>query len=164
MDAIRQRFRQFREAGQAPTSADYAVARDILGEGPLFELFVLQTPRDVMHSVRTAQWLLARNERDTELLSAALLHDIGKGPQRTRDRVAWVLAQELRISGVAVAEKSPIEIRRAMHRSREHSAIGADLLREAGAPEKVVRLTLLHHGEPGGDAMLSLLQEADAAS
>ncbi len=60
--------------------------------------------------------------------------------------------------------RSHLEMRRAMQRSRDHSAIGAKLLEAAGAPAAVVQLTLLHHGEPGANGMLMILQEADAAS
>jgi putative nucleotidyltransferase with HDIG domain len=164
MDVFRQRIRQFREAGHVPTPADYALARDILGEGPLFDLFAEQTPRDILHSVNTARWLLERNHHDPGLLAAALLHDIGKGRQRTRDRVAWVVAQELRIATLAPNGRSRLELRRALQRSRDHTAIGASLLEAAGAPADVVELTLLHHGDAGANAMLRVLQEADAAS
>jgi len=51
-----------------------------------------------------------------------------------------------------------------MDRTRLHSERGAALLLNAGASKRVAELTALHHGPPGGDRVLALLQEADAAS
>ena len=164
MGALDDRVRQFREAGQQPAPADYAFARKLLPRDELYELFVLQEPRDIVHAVRTARWLIDRNERDPELLMAALLHDIGKGHQRTRDRVGWVLAGTLGIGERFAAHESRLAIRRAAARSAEHAAAGAEMLRRAGAPPLVIELTLLHHDPHAANGMLKLLQAADAAS
>ncbi|MDZ7726717.1 MAG: HD domain-containing protein [Dehalococcoidia bacterium] len=164
MDALRQRVRQFREAGAVPSPDDFRLARELLEDEALFALFARQEPRDVVHAVNTARWLLARGHEDAELVQAALLHDIGKGRQRTRDRVGWVVAETLGAGGWLADERSPLELRRAFARTRDHSDAGADWLVAAGADVRVVELTRLHHGSPGGDAMLALLQAADAAS
>ncbi len=158
-----QRVRQVSEASRAPDAADLALARGYLS-GDLLALFHTQTPRDQRHSAGTARWLIERgHDRDHDLLVAALLHDVGKGSQRTRDRVAHVLTEWLPASLVA-AGASRFEMRRAIARSRAHSDLGAGLLVAAGASPRVVELTRLHHRPAGRDAMLALLQRADAAT
>ena len=162
------RFRQFREASNPPTEGDYALAEALL-PGELRALFRSQHPRDIVHGAATARWLMARGEADPDLLTAALVHDIGKGHQRRRDRVAWVAAEALGLSRLGGAEGSRFELRRALARTAHHSESGAALLSRAGASEGVVRLTRLHHcrsrpGPSGGDPVLALLQQADAAS
>lgn len=164
MAAFRERLRQFREAGIRPSPDDYAFARELLDNDRLYELFAAQEPRDVLHGVRTARWLVRRHHTDRDLLLAALLHDVGKGAQRTRDRVAWVLAQTARIETVAAKANSRFELRRALDRTARHAHTGAVILREAGAPERVVELTRLHHVRTTQNGMLTLLQAADAAS
>ena len=157
------RVRQVREASVPPSADDLALARDVL-PGDLLTLFHGQEPRDQRHSANTARWLLERgHDDDHDLLVAALLHDAGKGAQRTRDRVVHVLTEWLPDTLVA-GKDSRFEVCRAVARSRAHSEIGADLLVAAGASPRVVELTRLHHRPAGRDAMLALLQRADAAT
>ena len=164
MGAFGDRIRQFREASIPPTEADFALARQVLGEGPLLDLFLRQTPRDTRHAAGTARWLIKRNYDDPLLLTAALLHDIGKGDQRRRDRVAWVVVQRFGLGAAASDSMSRFAMRRAMARTADHAAEGARMVAIAGGPERVVDLTARHHSGPGADAMLGLLQAADAAS
>jgi len=157
------RVRQVREASVPPSADDLALAREVL-TGDLLAVFHGQEPRDQRHSANTARWLLERGHADDhDLLVAALLHDAGKGAQRTRDRVVHVLTEWLPATLVS-AEDSRFAMRRALARSRAHSEIGAGLLVEAGASPRVVELTRLHHRPAGRDAMLALLQRADAAT
>lgn len=164
MRGIFERVRQFREAGQRPEPADYALAREILGHGELYALFAAQEPRDVVHAVKTARWLVERGIRDETLLMAALLHDVGKGAQRTRDRVGWVVAKTAGLGGLMASAGSRWELRRAMARTACHADVGAAMLEAAGASERVVAWTRLHHERAGQDDMLRMLQAADAAS
>ncbi|MCC6380869.1 MAG: HDIG domain-containing protein [Dehalococcoidia bacterium] len=160
---IRQRVRQFLGAGARPGAAERALAEVHL-PAELQALFFAQHPRDVVHAAATARWLLARGHADAELIQAALLHDVGKGHQRRLDRVAYVLAER---AGMATALASPgshFALRRALARSAAHGAAGAERLREAGAAARVVELTLRHHSPSHSDAVLALLQQADAAS
>ena len=158
-----QRVRQVRDASLGPDPDDLALVRDYLA-GDLLALFGAQEPRDQRHSARTARWLLERGHgADHDLLVAALLHDAGKGAQRTRDRIVHVVTGWLPQPLVA-DEASRFEMRRALARSRAHSERGAGLLVSAGASARVVELTRLHHRPPGRDAMLALLQRADAAT
>ena len=160
---IADRLRQFRHAGGHPVEADFALARQWLTE-PLMALFEGQHPRDIVHSAETARWLIDRGHLDPDLVAAGLLHDIGKGEQRRFDRTAWVLAGHLRLSSRLAASSSKYEVRRAMARTLTHSETGAFALEMAGAPGRVVELTLRHHHAARDDRVLALLQQADAAS
>lgn len=160
---MRDRLRQFREATRTPAPADFELAGRYLAP-PLLALFERQHPRDIVHSAETARWLLARGEDDADLIAAALLHDIGKGHQRRADRTIYVLASALRIAPAVGAARSRLEVRRAIARSLAHSESGAAILATAGASERVVNLTRLHHSVPAGDPVLALLQQADAAN
>ena len=157
------RVRQFREAGRGPDAGDLLLAEQRL-EPVLLQLFMAQEPRDMSHAARTARWLMERGHDERELLQAALLHDIGKGHQRRRDRVAYVVSGWLRAEGLLASEQSRFRLRRAVSRSRKHSATGAVALERAGAPARVVELTRFHHEPKSRDAMLKALSEADAAS
>ncbi|HJP41016.1 MAG TPA: HD domain-containing protein [Dehalococcoidia bacterium] len=158
---IQQRVHQFFQAGRRPTPEDFELAEEWLSP-TLFELFVGQHPRDVVHSVSLARWLLEQGHREPDLVVAALVHDIGKGNQRRADRVAYVMAQWARSDGFAGDHGSRFEIRRAIARSANHSERGAALLSLADAPPVVIELTRLHHSKTKGDAMLDLLQKADS--
>ena len=158
------RVRQFREASLVPSAEDLALARECLAPA-LFGLFEAQRPRDQRHGAGTARWLLERGHDDVhDLLVAALLHDIGKGQQRTRDRVAHVVAGWFHVGGLIAAEGSAIAMRAAIARSRVHGERGAEVMAALRAPERAIELTRLHHRDPGANAMLALLQRADAAT
>lgn len=158
-----QRVRQFREASSLPTDGDLALAREHLPPA-LAGLFEAQHRRDICHAARTARWLIERGHNDRDLVAAALLHDIGKGSQRRRDRVVYVVLVWFGTARFAASEGSRFELRRAVARSRTHSEAGAATLLAAGAPARVVALVRMHHAKTAGDAMLALLQQADAAS
>lgn len=160
---MRARFRQFRDAGIGPDECDLQLAKDHLPT-PLLELFMGQNPRDIRHSARTASWLTERGDINPDLIQAALLHDIGKGSQRRWDRVVYVVAACVRIDGLLASRTSRFALRRAVARSARHPGRGAGMLRGAGAPDRVVELTKLHHLARPQDAMLTRLSEADAAS
>lgn len=154
------RIQQYFAASRVPSADDFALAEAHLSAS-LLALFRAQHPRDIVHCAATARWLLGRRHDNPDLIAAALLHDIGKGEQRRRDRVAHVL---LGRAGAFVAiEDSRVALRGALWRSRHHSELAVALLRAAGASDRVIELSRLHHANPGEDAMLAVLQEADAA-
>ncbi|MBI2765077.1 MAG: HDIG domain-containing protein [Chloroflexi bacterium] len=157
------RLRQVLNHGRTATEADYGLAREHLPPR-FFTLFEAQTPRDIVHAAGTARWLLARGYTDADLIAAALLHDIGKGDQRLRDRVAFVVFSRLGVATRLADPDSRLRGRRAVARSRDHSRAGADVLRRNGASERLVDLTARHHADPREDVVLALLQQADAAN
>ena len=158
------RVRQFREATKLPSPEDFALAAEAQLAGPLLDLFRQQHPRDIVHAAATARWLIERGHTDPELIAAALLHDVGKGHQRRRDRAGYVLANAVRGAKLLAGPGSRFEFRRALARGLAHSESGARALADAGASPRVVDLTRRHHSPPGSDTMLALLHEADAAS
>lgn len=160
---MRQRLRQFLQAGATPTGADFELAGRFL-HGQLMVLFRSQHPREIVHSAATARWLLDRGEAASDLIVAALLHDVAKGRQRRADRVAWVVAGRVHVAKQLASGDSRLELRRAMARSASHSETGARLLLESGASQTAAELTRLHHTPPGTDRVLALLQQADAAN
>jgi predicted HD phosphohydrolase len=160
---MRDRIRQWFTATDLPSKEDFAFASEVLDDR-LYALFVRQHPRDVLHGVRTAWWLLDRGYDDFDLITAALVHDIAKGAQRRRDRAAFVIATDIGVARWLADPRSQYELRRAVARSLTHSERGAAMLERAGASEEVIALTLQHHSDPGDDPVLALLQQADAAT
>jgi putative nucleotidyltransferase with HDIG domain len=160
---IRQRVRQFFEASRLPTEEDLAFARSHLPPN-LLGLFLSQHPRDILHSVNAARYLLAHGHAEPDLVAAALVHDIGKGHQRRPDRVVFVLATGAGLTGRLAGPSSRLEWRRAVSRSLHHAETGAALLESAGASPAVVELVRQHHAREGGNDMLTALQGADAAT
>jgi len=160
---IRQRIRQFFEASRAPATSDLAFAREHL-PGNLWPLFLGQTPRDQLHSINAARYLLRHGHAEPDLIAAALVHDIGKGQQRRVDRVVYVLATAAGTVDRLADRGSRLEWRRAVARSLHHSEAGAAMLEAAGASPAIVDLVRRHHAREVQDAMLTALQGADAAT
>jgi hypothetical protein len=157
------RVRQFLEAGRRPTAADRELAERWLSQA-LLALFLAQHPRDVVHGAECARWLLARGYDDRDLVSAALVHDVGKGWQRPGDRVVYVITAAARLAPAIASGDSRFDLRRAVARSLAHAASGAAALAAAGATPRMVQLTRNHHSKANGDVMLAALQQADAAT
>jgi hypothetical protein len=160
---VRHRLRQFATAGRLPSEADHALAREVLS-GPLLALFERQHPREIVHTAATARWLIERGHTDSDLIVAALLHDVAKGEQRRLDRVAFVLASRAGAAAVLARRDSRFAVRRAVARSQRHAAESARAMAAAGASPRATALTRRHHAPAGADVMLALLQQADAAS
>ena len=160
---IRERVRQFWEAGTAPADADFALARAWLS-GPLYELFAGQHPRDIVHSAGTARWLVTHGHSARGLIEAAFLHDVGKGHQRRWDRAGYVMLQRVGAGSVAAAADSRWAFRRAVARSIGHAETSAVCMAAAGADGRALDLTRRHHEPAGSDGVLALLQQADAAN
>jgi len=110
--------------------------------------------RDREHALRVTRALLAEvSDAPPELLAAALLHDCGKQlrPYRVWERVvAGLIPSRL----AALLPLGPLWVR------GQHPALGARLLRAAGARERVAELVERHH-RPGTDRAAALLHRYD---
>jgi len=147
-----------------------AIAR-LLSE-PELRLFLAMRPRDRRHAAETMRHVL-RIAADhgaipsDEVLTAALLHDVGKGHPRVEDRVLYVILRAVSLQLVdrlATAEGG--RWRLALWRLRNHSSVGAAQLELIGSAPRVVELTAVHHQPPAAsdDQELLWLLEADEAA
>lgn len=141
-----------------------AVAEDELAEterflGPqLFALFHSMMLRDQRHSIDVYHLLYGQGCTDSDVLSAALLHDVGKGQIRLWERVAYVMTD-------TVARPLLPRFGSGLARLRDHATLGAERLAAAGASSELVRLVAEHEGRriPPSDVPLRLLRAADDA-
>lgn len=126
---------------------------------PEHRLYLTMDPRDRHHAVTVARTLLrARADAPSELVRAALLHDVGKAsrPFRVQERVAAHLIRSVppppvpRLGGW----------RGARQLAAHHARYGAEAIREAGGSPRVAEL-VERHEEPGGDSEAALLWEVD---
>lgn len=165
---VGQFFRGFR------TAVDPEDARTIVGllSAAELHLFLSMRPRDRRHAVETMRHAdrIARehgHEPSSALLTAGLLHDVGKGPLHVHDRVVYVILRAASPSLVdRVARAEGARWRVALWRLRHHASVGAAQLQAAGSASRVVELTAVHHLDhpPSDDRELDWLLEADEAA
>jgi putative nucleotidyltransferase with HDIG domain len=136
------------------------------------QLFLAQRPRDRRHAVLTMRHLeriatAGASTPSEELLTAALLHDIGKGPLHVGDRVLYVLLEALSPTLVdRFADEHASRLRSALWRLRHHASLGAAQLIAAGSAPRVVELIVAHHlpATLEGDHELAWLLAADESA
>jgi putative nucleotidyltransferase with HDIG domain len=166
------RTRQFWLAWRARslTEKDLAPARSVLTADQM-QLFTCLQPSEQIHALRVLQTVQDEGHNNLDLLTAALLHDIGKAraPLRLWERVLIVLAKGLfpertkswgtgRLDGWM----RPFVI------AEQHPAWGADMAAEVGTSPLAVSL-IRRHQSPGGwdpvspneNRLLKILQDAD---
>jgi predicted HD phosphohydrolase len=157
------RSRQFfRSVGASLSAEDRAeVAQRLNAEQQ--RLFYAMTARDQRHCLDVFHALQRDGHDDPDLLLAALLHDVGKGPVRLWHRVAYVLIRALSPRLLRrLSSDSGSGWRQALASFSDHSRRGAVLVETTGAPEAVVALVRLHSGdEIGADPRVALLRAAD---
>ena len=121
---------------------------------------------DQRHALRVHQTLVMNAEADTDLLAAALLHDIGKHPgvgitQRTA-RV--LLARWPRtLIWTAANRRLLLRWRSGMTRLLNHAALGADLAASWGCTSATVAIIRASH-DPDASDIVRRLQAVDDAS
>ena len=132
-------------------------------------LFQTMSPADQRHALRVCQGLQARGCNETDMLAAALLHDVGKAQGRvpfwTRPTIVLgkVLFPRL-LASLTVYPHRDSELprwRRGLSYAWYHADVGADLAAQAGLSERAVLYIRTHH-QPRGPARA--LHEVDEVS
>ena len=143
----------------APLSAaEYEVVARFLPDAALM-LFQTMSPADQRHSLRVCQELQARGCDETDMLTAALLHDVGKAQGRVPfwTRPVLVLGKLLFPRLLARVTVYPHKGRqlprwqRALSYAWYHAEVGAELATQAGLSERAVLYIRTHH-QPQGPA------------
>ena len=156
---VRRFFRGFR---WALTPEEARRARAWLGPAELRCFMALQA-RERRHAMDVAEWLLRRGSPSPDLLTAALLHNAGKGPIHLHERVAYTLLRQFapRLLDRLAAPRGG-GFRGAMAAHRDHPRRGADLLAAIGVRPRVLGLVRGHHDPAApSDPELAALIEAD---
>lgn len=121
-------------------------------------LFLRLPPQERAHGVEVARRLLAAApQASRELVTAALLHDVGKlgSPQFVLWRVLAHLLPEPRVP----AEPRLRGLAGARQARKHHAMYGAELVRRAGGSDVVADLVERHHDDAAPE--VALLREAD---
>jgi hypothetical protein len=116
------------------------------------------------HHLAVYRRLRAQGCDNSEVLAAALLHDIGKGRVSPLDRTAYVLASRIGPGFVRWLAGDGRRGWRALYRLAHHPALGAALVQAAGGSARLVWLIAHHQRRDLDDRDLQLLREADEAS
>lgn len=116
-----------------------------------FALFLGADARDRRHSWELFAALRGAGASDAAL-TAALLHDVGKGRLATWHRVAFVLL-DAAAPTLARRIEAPLGAgwRRALWRLRYHARLGAEALAAAGSDARVIALVARHTQPPPAD-------------
>jgi len=142
------RARQFWQALTAtPAAEDLDRASQVLSP-QLMASFLNQTASDQVHSLTVFIHLCDQGERSPDLLSAALLHDIGKSrfPLRIWERVVVVIGQAIPIRQTTLLSQSePRGWKRPFAVAGGHATWGAEMAEAGGASPLTVELIRRHH-------------------
>lgn len=132
-------------------------------------LFQSMSPADQRHALRVYRGLLACGWSAEDILTAALLHDIGKAAGRipfwTRPTIVLVkrFAPRLltRLTSYPVETRRLPRWRRSLSYAWWHAEVGADLAAAAGLSERAVHYIRMHHRPDGPElAALHIVDEA----
>jgi putative nucleotidyltransferase with HDIG domain len=114
---------------------------------PQFSLFEGLHPSEQSHSIAVYRQMRENGVEQPDLLTAALLHDVGKNryPVQFWDRIAIVIGQGLAPSLVASwGEAEPDSWKRPFVVSQKHAGWGAQMVAAAGASQLTVELINRH--------------------
>ena len=128
-------------------------------------LFRRMQPSEQAHAFQVCERLKAAGQADRDLLTAALLHDVGKTlyPLSLWGRVGIVLGMHLLPRAARRwGEGQPKGLRLPFVVAAHHAEWGADLAARAGASARTVELIRRHHDpSPANDPLLVVLRQAD---
>jgi len=135
-------------------------------------LFVQQAPQDQLHALSVYEMLVARGHSNEDLLTAALLHDVGKAasPASPLQRGFFVLAERFAPGTLGRLVRARAGNRNdALATYANHAEIGARRADEAGCSTLTVELIRNHERRLGArrterDRLLAALQAADNMS
>jgi hypothetical protein len=136
------------------TESDRQTVRSFLSDAEA-RIFFEQSPRDQTHGFAAALVVLASGRKSDETIRAALLHDVGK--RRAEFGVVGRVIASLLIKG-------GLPMTGRMRDYRDHGAIGAVDLADAGSTAIVVDFARHHHGsrpDTVDEEDWNLLQDAD---
>ncbi len=132
------------------------------------ELFARMSHGDQQHAAAVARALIDEGWVDSELIQAALLHDVGKagGGLSLGYRVAIVLLRAFWPAGLKWMAATDSGWRRPFYVHQQHPEIGAQRAADTGSSTRVVEL-IRHHQSPVRNGPysreLGILQIADGS-
>ena len=128
--------------------------------------FAMLPPGDQRHAIAVASWL-AEHGASRDLVTAGLLHDIGKaGPGiilRLPDRIAKVILARIAPKSLAAiaAWPHPRWPFAGLWVLSRHAAVGGKLVRQWGYPERVAWIVEHHEDHQVTDPELAMLMAID---
>ena len=152
---------------------DLQLAESVLVSPALFDLFKRLRRSEQQHSLRVLRTLRGWGYDDQPLLTAALLHDVGKtrAAYHLWDRVLVVLVRAAAPwLAVRLGRAEPIGFRRPFAIAYRHPRWSAEMVRAAGADQMTIELIEKHdhHLDRAPDTemehLLVALQAADDAN
>jgi hypothetical protein len=137
-----------------PEKSDLEEVEDFLPPSQ-FALFKGLHPSEQSHSIAVYRGLLENGLEQPDLLTAALLHDVGKNrcPVHLWDRIVIVLGEEI-VPSLAASwgEAEPDSWKRPFVVSQKHAGWGAQMAAAAGASQLTVDLINRHQEQvPAGN-------------
>jgi putative nucleotidyltransferase with HDIG domain len=144
------RAHQFFQALTArPSPEDLEKVENVLSPALLKLFFQLQASEQ-SHSIEVFQKLREENEKNDDLLVAALLHDIGKSchPLSLWERIIIVLGKTMFPEKVSEWGRAEISgWKRPFVVAEQHAEWGAEMAKNAGASEMTVMLIRRHQDQ-----------------
>ncbi len=155
------RVRQFLAAITARVSADETAILQQHLDPSQRDLFRAMSAIDQRHCLDVFNTLLEQAHSDSDLLRAALLHDVGKRGIRLWHRVAGVLMEAF---WPALLEKLAVNRPQSwlygFYIYRHHADLSAELAERSGCSSAIVELIREHHS-PSENEKAKALWEAD---